>query len=234
MKLLLWNVEWAPSARKKQVIRDLLNAEAPDVVCLTETPLEIFLPNQGRIIASQADYGYPNHNNRRKVTLWSRAPWNQVDVIGDAAMPPGRFVSGVSAGIRFVGVCIPWSMAHVNTVSRDKKPWEDHYVYLDGLRRVLAVYASKPEPICVLGDFNQRLPSRNQRAYEMLLQALAPGITIRTLGLRGSDAKLMVDHIAATQDLDVQIGKIIERHQQNRNISDHDGLIAFLTQKLPL
>jgi exonuclease III len=230
MKTILWNVEWAPSARKMQVIRDLLNAETPDAVCLTETPLEIFLPNQGHLITSQADYGYPNPGNRRKVALWSRTPWRQVDAIGDATMPPGRFVSGVSAGIRFVGVCIPWSMAHVNTGSRGKKPWEDHYAYLEGLHRVLTSYALEPEPICVLGDFNQRLPPRNRRAYEMLLQALGPRTTIRTIGLRGSDAKLMVDHIAATEDLDVQVGEIIERRQQNRNISDHDGLIAFLTK----
>jgi endonuclease/exonuclease/phosphatase family metal-dependent hydrolase len=38
----------------------------------------------------------------------------------------------------------------------------------------------------------------------------------------------MVDHIATTAEIDVQIDAIIERRQQNRNISDHDGLTAFL------
>ncbi len=230
MKILLWNVEWAPSARKMQLIRALLDASTPDITCLTETPLEIFQPDRGYVIHSQADYGYPNRGNRRKVALWNSAPWRQVDDVGDEAMPRGRFVSGVSAGIRFVGVCIPWAMAHVNTGRRDRKPWEDHYAYLEGLRRVLNIYASEPEPICVLGDFNQRIPPRNRRAYEMLLQALGPRMTIHTFGLRGSDGKLMVDHIATTEEIDVQIDAIIERRQQNRNISDHDGLTALLTK----
>ncbi len=229
MKLLVWNVAWAPSARKRQVIRHLLDAEAPDVICLTETPVEVFQPGQGYLITSQPDYGYPNPGNRRKVALWSRTPWSQVDTIGDEAMPPGRFVAGVSVGIRFVGVCIPWSMAHVTTGRKDRKPWEDHYAYLEGLRRVLAAYEAEPEPICVLGDFNQRIPPRNQRAYEMLLHALGPRMTIHTLGLRGSDGKLMVDHIATTEEIDIQIEAIIERRQQNSRLSDHDGLRAILT-----
>ena len=32
----------------------------------------------------------------RMVLLWSREPWQQVDDVGSDAMPPGKFVSGVT------------------------------------------------------------------------------------------------------------------------------------------
>ena len=80
-------------------------------MCLTETHNE--LRGQGGFgICSGADYGYGLQKNRRKVLLWSREPWTQVDGLGIDSLPPGRFVSGVtqtSVGeVAVIGVCIPW------------------------------------------------------------------------------------------------------------------------------
>jgi len=49
------------------------------------------------------------------VVLTSNEPWNDVVTEGPDGMPPGRFVTGVTHGVRVVGVCIPWADAHVST-----------------------------------------------------------------------------------------------------------------------
>ena len=50
--------------------------------------------------------------DRRKVLLWSREPWNQIDDMGTDSMPPGRFVLGVTqtsvSEVAVIGICIPW------------------------------------------------------------------------------------------------------------------------------
>jgi hypothetical protein len=61
---------------------------------------------EGYCLDADPDYGYPNKGGRRKVILWTKHPWTEVDATGDEAIPTGRFVSGVTGGIRFVGVCI--------------------------------------------------------------------------------------------------------------------------------
>lgn len=91
----------------------------------------------------------------RKVILWSKNPWRDIDYVGDESLPTGRFVSGTTmtsiGEIRCIGVCIPWRNAHVSTGRKDKKQWEDHEPYLEGLKKVLD--GEKSSPI----DFGGRL-----------------------------------------------------------------------------
>lgn len=95
------------------MIRQEMNRIDPDVMGLTEVGVAI--TPQGHVIEADPDYGYTHDGSRRKVILWSKTPWEEMDAIGDPEMPTGRFVSGVTQGIRFVGVCIPWRDAHVKT-----------------------------------------------------------------------------------------------------------------------
>jgi exonuclease III len=160
MKCLNWNLEWrTPASKAGRLIQGQVAALDPDVVCFTEVSRSMIL--DGHPIESNPDYGYPNDGDRRKVILWSKKSWTEVDTIGDDEMPSGRFASGVTDGIRFVGVCIPWRDAHVKTGRRDRTAWEDHLSYCRGLERVLARYASHPPPIVLVGDFNQRIPGVN-------------------------------------------------------------------------
>ena len=111
MKIVNWNVEWAtPRSKRSAEILDRINQHAPDIVCLTETHHKLL--GDGHPISSRPDYGYGIQESRRKVLLWSREPREVVDDIGDARMPPGRFISGVtrtSVGeVSVVGLCIPW------------------------------------------------------------------------------------------------------------------------------
>lgn len=78
MKLLLWNIEWAPSARIRDYVRETLRAESPDVFCLTEST-DFFASEYANVITSTEDYGYANDGDRRKVWLVSRCEWTAID-----------------------------------------------------------------------------------------------------------------------------------------------------------
>lgn len=150
MKLLLWNIEWAPSARIRDYVRETLRAESPDVFCLTEST-DFFASEYANVITSTEDYGYANDGDRRKVWLVSRCEWTAIDHGEGSDLPPGRFVSGITEGIRIVGVCVPWFDAHVSTGNTNRKCWEDHIAYLRALGPILARYAEDDIPVCVLG-----------------------------------------------------------------------------------
>ena len=116
LRAVAWNVERAaPNSRRTNEILSRINQHAPDVVCLTETH-NMPLSQDGRAICSRPDYGYTIKEGRRKVMLWSREPWEQVDDLGIDSMPPGRFVSGVTqtslGEVTVIGVCIPWFGGH--------------------------------------------------------------------------------------------------------------------------
>ena len=141
LRLVNWNVEWAtPRSRRSTEILSRIGEHAPEVICLTEAHIGL-LSRDGHTICSQSDYGYPTKEGRRKVLLWSREPWEQIDDVGIDSMPPGRFVSGVtltSVGeATIIGVCIPWfgSRTEARRKLECKMRWEDHGQYLGRFRR---------------------------------------------------------------------------------------------------
>lgn len=110
VRIVLWNIAWrrrpSPAGR---VIADIIGQHTPDLVCLTEAHTN-FLPD-GHLIHAGADHGYPRKEGRRKLLLWSRRPWADIDDLGDERLPPGRFVAGVTdtqlGPLRMIGVCVP-------------------------------------------------------------------------------------------------------------------------------
>lgn len=231
MRVLLWNVEWkSPRSRNGKLLRTHWLDDPPNLLCLAESTMAM-LPNHGHAITSEADYGYPNNEARRKVLLWSPSPWRDVDAVGHAALPPGRYVAGVTetplGPVEVHGICIPWAAAHVSSGRRDRHRWEDHCAYLDGLRRILSRPA--PHPRIVLGDFNQAVPrTRAPRdVHEKLLHTLGP-LRIGTPGLRDDNDKPLVCHLAHDDTLIVQAVNRLPRKQDRLRLSDHDGLQIFL------
>jgi len=103
-------------SRRAPGIHQHLDQMATDILCLCEAYSE-FREGRGHRIECDEDYGYTTQLGRRKAMLWSRQPWHDVDVTGDEALPPGRFVSGTTqitlGPVRVIGVCIPWSHAHL-------------------------------------------------------------------------------------------------------------------------
>lgn len=230
-RVVTWNLEWAtPRSVKGCELARRIDTEAPDLVCLTETS-DDFLAGSGHTITSAPDYGYPLLKGRRKVVLWSRAPWTAVDQIGSPELPPGRFVRGTThtnAGeVDIIAVCIPWSHAHVNTGHRNRTAWEEHIRYLHGL--VPLMVPDRTRPLVVVGDFNQRIP--RQRAPERVyrnLETTFDGLTFATVGPIGPGHRLSVDHLAHSEGVHcLQIGALDEHHDAKK-LSDHFGLSMVL------
>jgi hypothetical protein len=89
MKCLNWNLEWKPPATKAgRLIQAQVAAIGADMVCYTE--VDRTLVPDGHSIESNPDYGYPNDGERRKVILWSRQPWTEIDMTGDGQLSLGR------------------------------------------------------------------------------------------------------------------------------------------------
>ena len=231
MICLTWNLEWAsPASKRGKRIAEQIGRTAPDVACYTEI-LGSSIP-QGHTIEADADYGYPDTGEKRKVVLWSKSPWMDVDCVGDSVMPSGRFISGITQGTRVVGVCIPWKDAHVRTGRRDREPWEDHLAYCDGLKCVLQRYASGNEPVCILGDYNQRIPRINQPepVYKALMDAIPGSFTIITEKMKDPDGKRLIDHVALSGSLYGEVIEIISRMAEDgTRLSDHSGVVVNLT-----
>jgi exonuclease III len=230
MNCLTWNLEWTtPKSRRADLIQQHVAAANPDVACFTEL-LRDFMP-PGHLIEAAPDYGYPIQDGRRKVLLWSREPWTEADAVGDETMPSGRFISGITGGVRFVGVCIPWKDAHVKTGRCDREPWEDHLSYCKGLARVLTRYAGLPIPVCVLGDYNQRIPRISQPVpvFEALMAAIPGRFNIATAGLTDAEGFNFIDHITVSPDLQVSINGILPKSASDgTRLSDHAGVHATI------
>lgn len=184
------------------------------------------------MLRSKGDYGYENKDGRKhKVTLWSNQPWTEIDYEGDDSLPPGRFISGVTHGIRFIGVCIPWSAAHVSTGMKNRVPWEDHRAYLFGLKNLIGRYLEQGKPICLLGDFNQRIPPipSNKGVFPSLQEALQGRFKVWTEGKTDCDGKLLIDHVATTDLLHYELEELIPMvNHLGQAVTDHVGAIGSL------
>ena len=100
-------------------------------------------------------------------------------------LPNGRFVRGVTTTplgeISVLGLCIRWKDARVQTVRKNRQPWEDHAVYLRALASVLSM--APRQRLIVLGDFNQTIP-RTRAPLEKydLSRHLLGGLRFATAG----------------------------------------------------
>ena len=238
-----WNVEWAKPRGWKirpEILRRI-GRHSPEVVCLTEAYMG-FLADGGHAISSQEDYGYAITADKRKVLLWSKEPWKQVDDLGSEALPPGRFVSGTTntslGDITVVGVCIPWpgSRTEKHRELERKGRWEDHEQYLCHLELILRdmLIGAHGNRLMVMGDFNQVMgPGRGLHApdslHARLKKAFPPGMTIVSsqLEFKGRGA---IDHIALSEDLAVESIDAISDEYGGAKLSDHFGVVAKLRE----
>ncbi len=200
-------------------------------MCLTETH-DGLLGQGEHAICSRADYGYGLQKNRRKVLLWSREPWQQVDDLGIESLPLGRFVSGVtqtSVGeVAVIGICIPWfgSRTEARRGEERRGRWEDHEEYLSGLTEVLE--QADARRLIVMGDYNQAIGQggRVPPALRLALQeAFSPKLRIVTADLVFQGRK-SIDHIALSVDWAVDSVAAISNVHGERELSDHFGVGA--------
>ncbi len=232
LRLVNWNVEWAtPNSRRTPEIVSRIDRHAPEVACLTEIHVGL-LSQRWHIICSQPDYGYRVKEGRRKVVLWSREPWNQVDDLGVNSMPPGRFVAGVTqtslGHVTVIGVCAPWfgSRTEARRGLDRKVQWGDHEQFLAGLTDILG--RRSVEGLIVMGDFNQTIGTIGRAPLElqMVLQnTIPPSMSIVTSDL-AFQGRRNIDHIALSEDLTVESLDIISNIHDRMHLSDHFGVVA--------
>lgn len=224
-----WNIEWR--RRSKPLGAELfarIQKQDPDIACICEGHTD-FLSDTGHAIFSDPDYGYPIRDGRRKVALWSRSPWHEIDTVGSEGFPPGRIVSGVTqvalGQMRVVGVCIPWSHAHVTSGRRDAKAWDEHRRYLHSLSTYLRTLAATP--LILIGDFNQTLPRTRapKDVHESLVNALPASLDVVTVGAIPDVDRQTLDHVAISEDLSVSnIAGLSNLAEDGSQLSDHFGI----------
>lgn len=231
LKIACWNVAWhGPRSRAGKAIIEKLLDHSPDLICCPEAP-DNFLLEGWHGAFSDPDYGYSSAIGRRKVTLWSRQPWREIDMRGSTSLPAGRFVAATTAtslgDVRIVGICIPWRMAHVATGNRNRTAWQDHRAYLEGFHDAVGSCAT---PRIVVGDFNQRIPpAREPKDVSEKLRHALNDFRIWTAGEVPGLAVQPVCHIGGSQHFDLIAIRGISRATDGSSLSDHDGLIAEVT-----
>ena len=239
LSVVNWNVQWAtPRSERSPEILRRIGEDCPEVVCLTETDCGLLCGCGGYVISAGPYWGQSVANKRRKVLLWSRQPWIDVDCLGSQTLPPGRFIAGTTetsvGSVRVIGVCIPYGMANVQFGTKSSRPWQDHEQYLNGLGELLTTLS--PASTIVLGDFNQPLAGRSSvphRLREKLRCAFPPDMSIATarLNLKG---KSTIDHIALGADLAAEsLGVISNLRDSAKPLSDHFGVVANLSSRNP-
>ena len=224
-----WNTEWAgPTGPKGRLVKSKLAKPKCDLLCVTEGFAGI-LPGTRNVLKGGQNWGAPVHDDRRKVLLWSKSPWTDVDLVGSEGMPGGRFVRAVTrtpsgCPLTVDGVCISWFDAQWRYGRRDSKRWELHGIWLEEFQKLRSTLPE--ERTVVLGDFNQRIPRQRtpQNVYEALMRAFK-GFEIATEGELDRAPALAIDHIAHTPDL-VSRGISIwpDRSADGKHLSDHFGV----------
>jgi endonuclease/exonuclease/phosphatase family metal-dependent hydrolase len=231
LRVLTWNLNWTgPRQDRAPIVQRHISGREPDVACLTEIQKST-LPSHGSSLLCCSDHGYQKPPGYHKVALWSRDAWTKEDAVGASELPPGRFASGVTFGIRFVGVCIPWKEAHVNNGQRDKKLWQDHLKFLQALHSVVGCYLHAPEPVCLLGDFNQRIPRQGQpdEVFAALQAIMNLGLRPLTAGICDRDGNALIDHVAVGPFLYGKFDDLIPKEENGTVLSDHTGVAGELT-----
>lgn len=211
-----------------------LESLVPEVVCLTETK-DTLLDGSGYTICAPEDYGYPIKPGRRKVLLWSRQPWTQIEDLSAEPWTIGRYISGVTqtslGEVTVIGACIPWwgCRTEARRGEERKARWQDHEEYIAGLTELLQ--GIDTQRLVCMGDFNQvlgkgsRAPAHLQNA---LLNAFQPNLTIAT-GDVAFEGRKTIDHIALSRDLRAESLDVIGNYRDGRRLSDHFGVVAELT-----
>ena len=110
----------------------------------------------------------------RKVVLWSRFGWRNVDTLGSPHLPEGRYIRAETevAGQTWtiIDMCIPYHAYRTGDKWGDKrmKAWEGACRYLDSFARgypatIEAARAHRPHGRLQLANSAEKLPVSRQR-----------------------------------------------------------------------
>jgi endonuclease/exonuclease/phosphatase family metal-dependent hydrolase len=227
-----WNIERrAPDTRQAKILLDRIQALAPDIVCLTEA-FEGSTSCLGGFEISVRGVSWASEvAAERKVVLWSKQPWDDIDMEGNDDLRSGAFLSATTATpigrIRISGLCMPHGFASPTGMVPKLRPWSEHLRFLAGLQPLLA-NRDRKIPTIALGDFNQFWPRIwGPKAATAALGHALCDLQICTNGLIEGVGRPAIDHIAASPDLVAVSTRGIDEHDADgRKLSDHFGVSA--------
>ncbi len=181
----------------------------------------------GHTLSCEPPVGTGFGEDERKVLIWSKEPWTEVDRVGAEGLDQTRYIAASTetpdGQLTVMGVCIPWQMAEVVYPTGEKrKPWELHLEYLVVLTRLLA---EREGPYVVAGDFNQHVPRQGwglKAAAAALTAAFEPTV-VATAGQLDECEKVGIDHIAISNDLRAERVWGWPNVIDGKRLSDHDG-----------
>lgn len=241
MRILNWNTEFvSPRAKsdKFELIRETIAAYDADVVCLTEAYPQA-MPDCGYLIKSnESGPVKAEAGGARKVLLWGRSEWSDVDLIGSKRLPEGRFASAhtVVDGVRwrFLGMCIPYFGYRANKKywgDEAMRTWQGAEIYLESLASDVLPQARYERRTILLGDYNLHIPpgktSRQTKAASQICGTTFADWNIVTAGELDDPAldKRFIDHIALSEDIVLRSMRFISRFAEDgTRLSDHNGV----------
>jgi hypothetical protein len=169
-------------------------------------------------------------DSERKVLLWSRTSWRDVQLI-DALEVTGSAITGLTSlgktTVRVVGLCIPYHFANPLGQHPRAKMWSQHERFLQDLQPLLNKWR-QDGPVIVVGDFNRRIPRAwgPKRSYALLEDAFEH-YEIVTSGVLDGISDRAIDHIAFSGGFSVRtvFGRPAETSDARKR-SDHFGVFA--------
>ena len=240
MRILNWNTQWlGPRSRGRRFekAKALIEAQDPDIICLTEARAELMPSDEETITSELSGAGNIENRGARKVVLWSRFGWQNVDTLGSPRLPEGRYIRAetVITGQTWtiIGMCIPYHAYRTGEKWGDNrmKAWEGACRYLDALREDILPQLKQRERVVLMGDFNLQIPpSAYPRAGSEVDQkrlATFAGWQIPTAGEIIDPAldKRFIDHVALSHDIIVNCRDFISRTLDDGTVlSDHNGV----------
>lgn len=168
--------------------------------------------------------------SERKVLLWSKHSWQDVETI-DALEVTGSAITGLTSlgetRLRVTGLCIPYHFASPIGQEPRARPWRQHERFLEDLSPWIRQWQDEG-PVIILGDFNQFMPHvwGPKRSHALMETAFA-GFRFVTHGeIEGVDARA-IDHVAFAGNLEAT--RVFGRpaaSEDGRKRSDHFGVVV--------
>lgn len=241
MKILNWNTQadrLTVGNRKFERSRELVISHGADVICLTEAFPESMPEGGDNTVTSDLSEWKDEARGARKVVLWSRFGWADVDMKGSENLPEGRFVRATTTfegtDLTFIGMCIPYRAYRTNKTrwqARKKDAWDGACEYLDALRSDILMRPGRRRRTILLGDFNLEIPPKGYPGKNSQVnqkrKATFCGWTIPTAGV-WDDPALDInfkDHIALSPDIRAHPPQFFGRFDTDgTELSDHNGV----------
>ena len=241
MKVLNWNTQadrLSVRTPRFEKSRQLVARHDADVVCLTEAFPES-MPEGGETVTSDLSE-WKRHEDRgaRKVVLWSRFGWTDVDRTGSGNLPEGRFVRATTTfdgtDLTVVGMCIPYRDYRTRERwwgTKTKGRWEGACEYLDALCDDILAQRGFRKRTILLGDFNLEIPPRGYPPRKSVVnrkrEAAFSGWTVPTAGVWDNPAldRTFKDHVALSPDVRAGPPQFFSRFDSDGSeLSDHNGV----------